>query len=70
MTPLDIGRVVREAREQKGLSQDELAATANVRTKFLAKLEDGDTSGQVAKALAVLDSLGIKVSLQPPGGAD
>jgi y4mF family transcriptional regulator len=66
MTPLEIGRIIRTARKDAGLLQDELAAAAGVGTRFVVEIENGKSSAQIGKVLAVLDALGCRVSLEPP----
>ena len=66
MTPSEIGRIIRAARKDASLRQDELAAAAGVGTRFVVDIESGKPSAQVGKVLAVLDALGCRVSLEPP----
>lgn len=68
MTPADIGTIIRATRKAQGLRQRELAAVANVGTRFLIELEAGKQTAELGKALAILAALGIDVALTPPGG--
>ncbi len=66
MTLSEFSAIVRKAREQKGMSQDQLAVAADLSPQFMKKLEDGESTGQIARALKVLETLGVTVTLQPP----
>jgi y4mF family transcriptional regulator len=63
MTPQELGKSIRTARQQQGLRQDQLAAAANVGVRFIVDLEAGKPTAQMGKALTVLKALGIDVSL-------
>lgn len=60
----DVGRCVRAARKAQGLTQKELAGffTAFSR-EFLSDLENGKPTVELGRALAVLNSLGLRVSI-------
>ena len=68
MTLSELSGMVRKAREQKGMSHDELAMAAGVAPKFVEKLEDGESTAQVSRALQVFQALGISVTLQQSKG--
>jgi len=73
MTTDKIGTTVREARIAQGLRQDQLAAAAGVGVRFLVELERGKPTVRLAKVLAVLDALGLRLqvtSLASPAGSD
>lgn len=63
MTPSQLGTAIREARRHQGLRQDQLAAAANVGVRFIVDLEAGKATVRLAKALAVIDALGLRLSL-------
>lgn len=63
-----VGIIVRRERKRAGLRQDELAGAAGVGTRFIVELEAGKPTLQTGKLLRVLDTLGIKVTLNWPGG--
>ena len=67
MTTEELGRIIRAARREQGLRQDQLAGAAGVGVRFLSELERGKETARVGKALAVLDALGCKVQIEPPG---
>lgn len=54
-----VGQAVREARREHGITQEELAAKAQVELTFVTDLEAGQLSGELAEVLAVLESLDI-----------
>lgn len=66
MTADDIGTIVREARIVQGLRQDQLAAAAGVGVRFLVELEAGKPTVRLAKVLAVLDALGLRLQVTSP----
>ena len=67
MTTEELGRIIRAARREQGLRQDQLAGAAGVGVRFLSELERGKETARVGKALAVLDALGCKVRIEPTG---
>ena len=73
VTTDEIGTIVRQARLAQGLRQDQLAAAAGVGVRFLVELEGGKPTVRLAKVLAVLDALGLSLTLTPasvPPGTD
>lgn len=66
MTIEEIGRTIRQERKAQGLTQGELAMTANTASRFISELENGKTTCQIGKALKVISCLGIKVELRTP----
>ncbi len=73
MKPHDIGAIVRQTRLAHHLRQDQLAAAAGVGVRFLVELEGGKPTVRLANVLAVLDALGLRLSLAPaslPQGRD
>jgi y4mF family transcriptional regulator len=57
------GLKVREKRKADGLTQQDLAAIANVGVRFVSELENGKPSVQLDSVLAVLQALGLKLML-------
>lgn len=66
MTIEAIGKAIREARKAQGLTQGELALTANTATRFISDLENGKATCEIGKALQIMASLGIQVELHLP----
>lgn len=67
MDSKQIGQAIRAARKQQGLTQIELALTANTAQRFISELERGKATCQIGKILDVTAALGIRIELHPPG---
>ena len=65
-TTQDIGTTIRKTRKALGITQKDLALTSGTGLRFIIDLEKGKPTCQLAKALTVLKTLGIKVQLQGP----
>ena len=63
MTVQEIGKQIRQTRKEQGLTQSELAMTANTATRFISDLENGKPTCEIGKALQVIQCLGIQVGL-------
>ena len=59
-----IGKII-EAREQKGLSQRELAKLSGVKQPAIARLESMKTTPQIDTLFKVLNPLGYTISIVP-----
>ena len=59
-----LGEAIRRRRRGLGLSQEDLAALANVSPRFLHAVETGKTSVQLDKVDAVLAALGLHLVLR------
>ena len=66
MTVKEIGKRIRYIRKEQGLTQSELAMTANTATRFISDLENGKPTCEIGKALQVIECLGIRVELNVP----
>ena len=66
MTTETLGETIRKARKAQGLTQSDLALTANTATRFISDLENGKATCQIGKALQVMACLGIKIELHLP----
>lgn len=67
--PEQLGRAVRLKRQQKGLSQNALAAQLGVERKWVIRLESGNPKAELGLVLKALDSLDLRASLgdeRPP----
>ena len=56
-----IGYIVKQARKEQGLTQEQLAATTGVGVRFIRELEQGKESCYIGKALTVVSMLGIDI---------
>jgi y4mF family transcriptional regulator len=60
-SPADIGRLVRKARDERGLSQQEFADLAGVGRRFLSELENGKPTLELGKVLKVSAAAGLSL---------
>ena len=58
--------MIRSARKALGVTQRDLALTSGTGLRFVIDLEKGKETCQIGKALAVLQTLGIKLTLTLP----
>ena len=65
-TPQEIGRLIRDTRKRLGVTQHALALTSGTGLRFVIDLEKGKETCEIGKALTVLHTLGIKVTLTTP----
>jgi HTH-type transcriptional regulator/antitoxin HipB len=65
-TSQEIGKIVRESRRILGVTQRDLALTSGTGLRFVIDLEKGKETCQLGKALTVLHTLGIRLTLTPP----
>ena len=68
-TPTDIGKLIRETRKRLGVTQKQLALTAGTGLRFVIDLEKGKPTCEIGKALRILETLGIKLTLMAPSGS-
>lgn len=58
-----LGNIVKQARKEQGLTQEQLAATTGVGVRFIRELEQGKESCYIGKALTVVAMLGIDIKI-------
>lgn len=63
-----LGAAVRQARQDKGLTQADVAARAGVSRPWLSHLENGKRSVELGKVLAVLDALDLCMAVERAPG--
>lgn len=71
--PADLYRVaeaVRAQRKAHGLTQSELAGLAGTGLRFISELERAKPGIELAKALAVMATLGLRLRIEAPAAAD
>jgi transcriptional regulator with XRE-family HTH domain len=56
------GQRLKEIREQKGLSQERLAALAGLNRTYISKIERGERNVSLQTAARLADALGVAVS--------
>lgn len=61
----DLGGVVRGRRKELGLTQPDLADLAGVSVRFLRDLESGKDTVRLDKLVAVLEILGLRLTVAP-----
>jgi HTH-type transcriptional regulator / antitoxin HipB len=69
-TSKDIGKLIRSTRKRLGVTQKHLALTSGTGLRFVIDLEKGKETCELGKALTVLQTLGIKLTLTPPVAHD
>jgi len=65
-TTAQIGELIRNTRKKLGVTQRDLALTSGTGMRFIIDLEKGKETCEIGKALAILNTLGIKITLTPP----
>ncbi len=68
-TPQQVGALIRQTRKNLGVTQKDLALTSGTGLRFVIDLEKGKETCEIGKALTVLQTLGIKLTLIPPAVA-
>jgi y4mF family transcriptional regulator len=68
-TTQQIGFLIRQTRKSLGVTQKDLALTSGTGLRFVIDLEKGKETCEIGKALTVLQTLGIKLTLIPPASA-
>jgi transcriptional regulator with XRE-family HTH domain len=65
----DAGVVIRALRKQSGIRIDDFALTAKVSKQFMSDLEGGRPTVQMGRVLAMLQAMGVRLSLEVPDAA-
>ena len=69
-TVAKIGETVKKVRKEQKVTQVQLAQLSNVGYRFVLDLEAGKETIQLGKALAVMETLGMRVNLDLPPGSE
>ena len=64
-TSRDLGAAIRRARQDRGLSQAELAARAGVGRPWLSEVESGKRTAEIGRILLVVSALDLTMALLP-----
>ncbi|HWB85066.1 MAG TPA: helix-turn-helix transcriptional regulator [Bryobacteraceae bacterium] len=64
-----IGRLIRDTRKRLGVTQKDLSLTSGTGLRFIIELEKGKETCELGKVLTVLNTLGIRMTLNPPAAA-
>lgn len=65
-TPQEIGKLIRNTRKSLGVTQKSLALASGTGLRFVIDLEKGKDTCEIGKALAILNTLGITITMTPP----
>ena len=65
-TPTQLGQLIRITRKGLGVTQEQLAMTAGTGLRFIIDLEKGKPTCHLGKALSVMSTLGIDMTLTAP----
>ena len=68
-TSRQIGSLIKATRKRLGVTQKDLALTSGTGLRFIIDLEKGKETCEIGKALTILQTLGIKLTLTPPSAA-
>jgi HTH-type transcriptional regulator/antitoxin HipB len=68
-SPKNIGETIKSTRKSMGVTQNDLALTSGTGLRFIIDLEKGKPTCQIGKVLAVLQTLGITITLVLPPSA-
>jgi len=66
-TPTELGRVIRERRDELGLTQEQVADVIGVNRRVVNRLEKGTGTVRLEIAMGVIRSLGLDLELRPRG---
>lgn len=66
LTPEQLGKIVRKARKDMGVTQSDLALASGTGQRFISDLENGKPTCQMGKVLTALQTLGIRIELMAP----
>jgi transcriptional regulator with XRE-family HTH domain len=61
----DLADAIRELRQQRGVTQEEVAEWIGAHRNYVGQLERGDVSTQLTRLLDALSYLGVDVELVP-----
>ena len=65
-TTSDVGGLIQDTRKKLGVTQKDLALTSGTGLRFVIDLEKGKPTCEIGKALTVMQTLGIRITLTPP----
>jgi HTH-type transcriptional regulator / antitoxin HipB len=65
-TTEQIGKLIKNARKNMGVTQRALAMTSGTGLRFIIELEKGKPTCQFGKVLTVINTLGISMTLTLP----
>ena len=63
MTTKELGEIVKKVRKAQGLTQPQLAMACGTGIRFIVDLEAGKETCQLAKALNVVQTVGLVIDI-------
>lgn len=60
----NLGQQIQRERKSRGLTQIELGRLSSTSINFVSQLESGKPTARIEKVLAVLNALGLQISLE------
>ena len=64
-TPAEVGLLVRDQRQSRGITQEELAERIGATRQWVRRLESGKPRLELGLTLRALTALGCSIDLQP-----
>lgn len=69
-SPMRLGLAIRRLRQDRGMTQAQLAAAAGVSRQWLIALEKGDKAGlEIGLVMQLLDTLGASLMVRDDGAS-
>lgn len=63
MNSKDLGMLIKKQRKSIGLTQSDVALSCGVGNRYISDLENGKPSCHLGKALLVMQSIGLKITI-------
>lgn len=63
-TVSELSKLIKDTRKSQGLTQADLAISANVGVRFIVDLENGKETAQIGKILQVCQMLGLEIDIK------
>lgn len=60
----ELGKLIKDTRKSQGLTQADLAISANVGVRFIVDLENGKKTAQIGKIFQVCQMLGLEINIK------
>ena len=60
-----LGSLLRQARKNQGISQEDLSALADIGPRLIGEIERGKATAEIGKVLQLLACLGLEVIVRP-----
>lgn len=59
----DLAKIIKKTRKEQGITQADLAFSAQVGVRFIVDIEKGKKTAQIEKVLKVCAMLGLKIEV-------